>query len=73
LILREMLTGERLFRGDDPSEVFQQINNVDPAAATAKLPSDFSGIVRTALARDPGERPAMAEFEAHFADPTPSG
>lgn len=67
VIVREMSTGERLFRGDDPLEVFQQINRVDPEAAAADLPPGLAGIVRAALARNPDERPAMAEFEAHFA------
>lgn len=72
VILREMLTGERLFQGAGPIEIFEQINSLDPDAATADLPSAFAGAVRGALARDPGQRPAMAELEAHFADPAVS-
>jgi alkyl hydroperoxide reductase subunit AhpC len=67
LILREMLTGKRLFSGDDPGQILRQIAAVDPAAAAAHLPGDFAGLVEATLAVEPDHRPAMVEVRAQLA------
>jgi serine/threonine-protein kinase len=55
----EMLTGKRLYEGDTDTVVFARVMKGDPPAVSSINPevsADIDGIVRRALARDPGER-----------------
>ncbi len=67
VILREMLTGQRLFVSDNPLETFALINSLDAGAAAADLPEPFAQLVGATLAPDPPARPTMAEIAAHLA------
>jgi serine/threonine-protein kinase len=73
LILRGMLVGERLFVGDDPGTILQQITTIDPDAAAEGLPEPFSDMVRAMLAIEPNDRPAMSELDSGIAAQLASG
>jgi alkyl hydroperoxide reductase subunit AhpC len=66
VILREILTGQRLFVSDNPLRTFALITSLDPAEAAAELPDRFAPLVEAALAPDPQARPTMAEVAAHL-------
>jgi eukaryotic-like serine/threonine-protein kinase len=68
IITWEMLTGRRLFHGDDPHDIIRQVRTARVPSITAanpKVDAALDAIVRRALARDPNERTASA---ADFAD-----
>jgi formylglycine-generating enzyme required for sulfatase activity/dienelactone hydrolase len=57
-VLYEMLTGRRPFPGTDTSEVLEAMLQGEPEweALPKEIESDLRGIVRTCLAKDPGDR-----------------
>ena len=60
----EMLTGQRLFRADNPYELVNQHLNARPRAPSEvlpELPSELDAVVLGLLEKDPAERPASAE------------
>jgi eukaryotic-like serine/threonine-protein kinase len=68
IITWEMLTGRRLFHGDDPHDIIRQVRAARVPSITAanpKVDPALDAIVRRALARDPADRTASA---ADFAD-----
>lgn len=59
ILFWEVLTGEKLFKGDDPVKVIHAIQRGDiPHIETRRhdLPSELGELVMTALAMDPNER-----------------
>ncbi len=68
IITWEMLTGRRLFYGDDPHQTIQLVRAAripSIPALNPKVTPELDAIVRKALARDPAQRTATA---ADFAD-----
>jgi eukaryotic-like serine/threonine-protein kinase len=62
-VLWEVLTGARLFTGDDPRQVIAHILNGDilpPSEHVAHLPPGLDAVVMRGLKRDPRERYATA-------------
>jgi serine/threonine protein kinase len=62
-VLWEVLTGARLFTGDDPRQVIAQILNgeiLPPSAHVPHLPPGLDAVVMRGLQRDPHERYATA-------------
>ena len=58
-VLHEMLTGERLFRGDSDMTVLELVRKaevVPPSKVNPEVPTALDAIVVKALARDPGDR-----------------
>ncbi len=63
VVLWEVLTSERLFQGDNPGEMIQQILNrkvLRPSALVSGLPAAVDDIILKGLARDPADRFATA-------------
>jgi Tol biopolymer transport system component/predicted Ser/Thr protein kinase len=59
ILLYEMSTGERPFKGDTSVSIISSIIKDTPVSATAvnrALPSDLARIIRHCLAKDPGRR-----------------
>ena len=59
ILLHEMLTGRRLFRGKTPHESMSLVRSMPippPSAIDSRVPIGLDAIVLRALARDPGER-----------------
>jgi serine/threonine-protein kinase len=59
IVLWELLTGARLFRGETPNAAVQKILKqeiVPPSQLVVEIPPDLDHIVLTALARNPEER-----------------
>jgi serine/threonine-protein kinase len=62
-VLFEMLTMERLFKGDTTSQVLEQViagHHASPRTLNPDIPDEVLDIVRTALQRDPAKRYATA-------------
>ena len=60
----EMLTGQRLFRADNPYELVNQHLNAKPRAPSAVVngvPPEVDEVVLSLLEKDPADRPASAE------------
>ncbi|HZI66058.1 MAG TPA: TonB family protein [Thermoanaerobaculia bacterium] len=58
-VLHEMLTGERLFRGDSDMTVLELVRKADvgpPSRVNADVPAALDSVVAKALARDPEAR-----------------
>jgi serine/threonine protein kinase len=58
-VLHEMLTGERLFRGDSDMKVLELVRKAEvtaPSSVNPEVPAALDAIVTRALARDPEER-----------------
>jgi serine/threonine protein kinase len=66
IVLFELTTGERLFRGDDPAHTLELVKNgrvPAPNEIYAKYPDGLAAVVKRALARDITERfQTAAEF-----------
>ena len=63
VVLHEMLSGERLFRGGSPLETLERVRRAPippPSAANPEVPPGLDDAVLQALARDPAARPAGA-------------
>ena len=78
VVLWELCTGRRLFRGDNEFAIMNQITTVDapsPAEHAPELPPEFVEIILTALRRDPAVRypTAMALHDALEAFAASSG
>ncbi len=56
VMLYQMLTGRRPFRGDHPEAVIHAILNRDPEPFEEGVPADLARVVERALARDPASR-----------------
>src|SRR6478609_7949777 len=59
IVLWELLTGERLFHGENDGEIVHRIlsgNVPAPSSIVPELPPAYDGIVLRGLAREPGER-----------------
>lgn len=56
LLLREMLTGKRVFDGDNVLRVLDDVRHVDPARVADGLIEPFSDLVRAACVADPARR-----------------
>ena len=59
VVLHELLTGERLFRGDTDIGVLEKVRNADvppPSRANPEVPHNLDAVVLKALAKDPEER-----------------
>jgi serine/threonine-protein kinase len=59
-VLYEMLTGTRAFTGDSSARVTYRLMNEDPPDIET-LPDGLAGVVRRALAKQPGDRFGSAE------------
>jgi tRNA A-37 threonylcarbamoyl transferase component Bud32 len=62
-VMYELFTGAKLFPGEEPEEIIQQIHEmVIPSVleSRADLPPRLDAVLRRAMARDPAERPARA-------------
>lgn len=62
-VMFELFTGEKLFPGEDPEQIINQIYDMDiPGASSrrADLPPRLDELLRRALARMPAGRPARA-------------
>lgn len=58
-VLHEMLTGERLFRGDSDMTVLELVRRADvppPSRVNAEVPAPLDAIVLKALAKEPEDR-----------------
>jgi TonB family protein len=63
VVLHELLTGERLFRGDTDINVLEKVRTADvapPSRSNAEVPHNLDAVVLKALAKDPDERYANA-------------
>jgi len=59
IVLWELLTGEPLFAADNHAATMQRVMSGDVPAVSTKVPgvsADLDAILRTGLARDPGQR-----------------
>lgn len=72
VILYEMVTGVRPFRGDNPMDVIMQHINVTPVAPiqiNPNIPASLSAVIMQALAKDPDARfPSAAAMTAAIAE-----
>ncbi|HEY7877655.1 MAG TPA: tetratricopeptide repeat protein, partial [Gemmatimonadaceae bacterium] len=67
VVLHEMLTGLRPFRGADARAVADAICSAEPESIIARrgdVPPSLNQLIRSALAKDRAERPATAEHVA---------
>ncbi len=63
VVLHELLTGERLFRGDTDINILEKVRNADvspPSRANPEVPHNLDTVVLKALAKDPEDRYANA-------------
>ncbi len=63
VVLHEMLTGERLFRGDTDITVLEKVRSAEvipPSRMNPEVPTNLDAVVLKALAKDPDERYANA-------------
>jgi serine/threonine-protein kinase len=64
IVLVELLTGRRLFRGETELEIFEQIRAgavLPPGSLVPALPPELDALVLGALAHEPAQRPASAQ------------
>jgi serine/threonine-protein kinase len=75
VVVHEMLSGARLFRGGSPLETMERVRRAEvppPSAANPDVPAALDAVVLRATARDPAERFGAAELAGaleRFADP----
>src|SRR4029077_12541757 len=63
VVLHELLTGERLFKGDTDINILEKVRNVDvapPSRTNSEVSQSLDAVVLKALAKDPDERYANA-------------
>jgi TonB family protein len=63
VVLHELLTGDRLFRGDTDIQVLEKVRSAEvapPSRANPEVPKNLDGVVLRCLTRDPEERYANA-------------
>ena len=63
VVLHELLTGDRLFRGDTDIQVLEKVRNADlspPSRRNPEVPRNLDNVVLRALAKDPDDRYANA-------------
>jgi TonB family protein len=63
VVLHELLTGQRLFRGDTDINVLEKVRSAEvapPSKSNPEVPQNLDAVVMKALARDPDERYANA-------------
>jgi TonB family protein len=63
VVLHELLTGERLFRGDTDISVLEKVRSAEvipPSRMNPEVPQNLDAVVLRALAKDPDERYANA-------------
>ncbi len=63
VVLHELLTGERLFRGDTDMNVLEKVRSAEvlpPSRLNPEVPANLDAVVLKALAREPDERYANA-------------
>jgi TonB family protein len=63
VVLHELLTGERLFRGDSDINILEKVRAADvppPSRTNPEVPHNLDAIVLKALAREPDDRYANA-------------
>jgi len=63
VVLHELLTGERLFRGDSDISVLEKVRSADvtpPSRLNQEVPQNLDAVVLRALAKDPDDRYANA-------------
>ncbi len=63
VVLHELLTGERLFRGDTDITVLEKVRSAEvipPSRMNPEVPTNLDAVVLKALAKDPDERYANA-------------
>jgi len=71
VVLWEMLTGERLFKGENEGNVLAKVLSDEvrpPSAIVEGLPSSLDRVVLRGLERDPSKRPATAREMAQELD-----
>ncbi len=59
VVLHELLTGERLFRGDTDINILEKVRNADvapPSRTNPEVSQSLDAVVMKALAKDPDER-----------------
>ena len=63
VVLHELLTGERLFRGDTDISVLEKVRSAEvipPSRMNPEVPANLDSVVLRALAKDPDDRYANA-------------
>ena len=63
VVLHELLTGDRLFRGDTDIQVLEKVRSAEvipPSRMNPEVPKNLDGVVLRCLAKDPEERYANA-------------
>jgi TonB family protein len=63
VVLHELLTGERLFRGDNDISVLEKVRSAEvpaPSGANPEVPHNLDAVVLKALAKEPDDRYANA-------------
>jgi TonB family protein len=63
VVLHELLTGERLFRGDTDINILEKVRSAEvppPSRANPEVPHNLDAVVLKALAREPDDRYANA-------------
>ncbi len=63
VVLHELLTGERLFRGDTDISILERVRSADvtpPSRTNPEVPQKLDAVVLRALAKDPDDRYANA-------------
>jgi TonB family protein len=59
VVLHELLTGDRLFRGDTDINILEKVRNADvapPSRSNPEVPKNLDAVVLKALAKDPDDR-----------------
>jgi len=65
IVLHEMLTGERPFRGSTTTDTLAAILRDEPGALPARVPPALAAVVGRCLAKEPGQRyPGGSEIQA---------
>jgi serine/threonine-protein kinase len=75
-LLHEALAGERLFRGPSDLAVLERVRTADvrpPSRRNPAVPPALDAVVLSALAREPGDRPAWASALAESLRPFADG